>query len=204
MSVEAVRAAFEHSTARPTARLVLLALAEAANRDEGHESWLAVDTIRQRTGLSERAVQTALRDLEASDEIGRVGAGRGGRSRSTRYRILLMTKGAGAAPFDQGERVQELPERVQETTEKGAGAAPDPLRTKKNRRARARDAESVAPRGQHHNNRGAIAGAAAYAGPRPSTDCGTVTTLDQGRCDPCYEHWAEALLAADEAQQAAP
>lgn len=203
MSVEAVRAAVEHSTARPTARLVLLILAEAANRDEGHETWLAVDTIRQRTGLSERAIQTALRDLEATDEIGRVGAGRGGRSRSTRYRILLVTKGAGAAPFDQGERVQELPERVQETTEKGAGAAPDPLRTEKNRRARA---PAQAPRraANTHNNGGGIPNAAAYAGPLPCTDCGTVTSLHQGRCDPCYERWAETTIAEAEAYEAAP
>ncbi|MBU6189481.1 MAG: helix-turn-helix domain-containing protein [Betaproteobacteria bacterium] len=109
----------------PTAKLVLVALADHA--DETGLCWPAVASLVNKTGLSERAVRSALRSLEAAAVIT---LGRGdGRGHTSRYVLCINgsslkpapdapftdEKGADAAPFlrtAEPERVQEMPERV--------------------------------------------------------------------------------------------
>lgn len=65
-----------------TLRFVLIALADNAN-DEG-ECWPSICTIARKTGLCERAVRQALRQLEADGWlVTKIGGGRGGANRYT-------------------------------------------------------------------------------------------------------------------------
>jgi hypothetical protein len=62
--------------------------------DDGKNTWPSVTTMADRTGLSRRAVQKFLRELEQAGAIDAVGSrlggrGRGGRGRATQYRINL-------------------------------------------------------------------------------------------------------------------
>jgi DNA-binding Lrp family transcriptional regulator len=84
-----------HSGIRHPARAVLKELAWFAD-DNGQRAFPSVTTLAVRTGLSRRAVQKLLRELERIGAIDAVGSrlgGRGrasgGRGRSTHYRINL-------------------------------------------------------------------------------------------------------------------
>jgi hypothetical protein len=93
MSLEAMTWVFRHSTAEGGARLVLLALADTAH-DDGSETYPSVDTLAMKSRLSRRAVQYALRKLEADGHIEQDGFSRRG---TTIYRIV-MGGGAKSAP----------------------------------------------------------------------------------------------------------
>jgi hypothetical protein len=58
---------------------------------DGGQSWPAVKTLAERTGLTRRAVQKILRELEDSWLIAAEGSRLGGRNRPTRYRINLTS-----------------------------------------------------------------------------------------------------------------
>lgn len=62
MSNRALRWARQSRGLTPTQKLVLLVLADAAN-DHEHACWNAATSIAEETGLSDRAVRTALHDL---------------------------------------------------------------------------------------------------------------------------------------------
>jgi DNA-binding transcriptional ArsR family regulator len=68
----------------PTQKLVLLALAEHAN--DGYACWPSIHRLQERTGLSRRGVQKALRELE---QRGLVSAERGGGRSANRYALNL-------------------------------------------------------------------------------------------------------------------
>ena len=67
MSVQAISWVFDHSQSRLAARLVLLAIANHA----GSDGWAdpSLFTIACEAHLSEREVQDAIRELEASGEL---------------------------------------------------------------------------------------------------------------------------------------
>ncbi len=67
MSVQAITRVLEHSTARGTARLVLLVIAN--HETEGRGAHPSVDRLAHEAGLSVRAVQEAIRRLEAAGEL---------------------------------------------------------------------------------------------------------------------------------------
>lgn len=67
MSLKAYQAVWEHSTARGTDLLVLLALADFA--DEKGCSWPSIDAIAKKARISQRAVQRHIKSLEESGEI---------------------------------------------------------------------------------------------------------------------------------------
>jgi DNA-binding transcriptional ArsR family regulator len=78
---------------RHPTKAVLKELAWFAD-DDGKNIWPSVTTLAERTGLSRRAVQKLLRDLEQTGAIDAEGSRlggrvRGGRGRATRYRINL-------------------------------------------------------------------------------------------------------------------
>ncbi|MCD0450789.1 helix-turn-helix domain-containing protein [Actinocorallia sp. API 0066] len=91
MSVEAILWALDHApipatggdrkpTADSAARLVLIALAERADK-QGRDSWPAMTELQLRTGQDRRTIQRALARLEAADLIVRAGATAGGCNR---------------------------------------------------------------------------------------------------------------------------
>jgi predicted ArsR family transcriptional regulator len=175
VSWHAILAVLRWSRARPTARLVLLALAAHANR-ETNEAWPSVATLARETGLSARAVRDALRELEQANEIERLAAG-GGRGRTARYRVNLARKAADAAAFGPTETRQLTHKTRQLTSVKGAAPAGEVVRNRKEPRA----------------------GDAAYgASPRACAECGAVTgKLEVGRCPSCYEAFETAVLGVE-------
>lgn len=125
-----------------TRKLVLVRLADFA-RDDGTSVYPSLATIVSHTGLSERTVRTALRELEAMSVLVVVRRG-GGREKTTRYRIDLATlaglsKGAADAPFIQDDETGNpataapfISETRQILHLNPATAAPEPLLNPKN------------------------------------------------------------------------
>jgi len=95
MSIRIMAAVFESLTLGPTDRLVLLALADHAGEDG--TCYPSIARLCQRTGLGERAVQTALKRLKSDGQL-RVRMG-GGRGNSTLYMITINP--AAETPFEK-------------------------------------------------------------------------------------------------------
>jgi pyocin large subunit-like protein len=86
MSIHALDWVFRHSEENVAGRrLVLLALADHCH-DDGRCAWPSIATIAQKTRMSERGVQYALRELEESGRIVREGWSR---HRTTMYRVVM-------------------------------------------------------------------------------------------------------------------
>jgi len=114
MSVSAISWAFGQSHVPTTPRFVLVAMADYAD----HEGvcWPAVATLEGKTGLRERAVRAALKELRELGVIVPLTNGLGGKHTTTRYQLQLHKaappassepgKGAPDAGND-GDRVQE-------------------------------------------------------------------------------------------------
>lgn len=68
MSVQATNWVWEHSTSKGNSRLVLLAIADAANR-EGKKSWQSAATIADMCKISSRTVQRCIAELLESGEL---------------------------------------------------------------------------------------------------------------------------------------
>ena len=69
MSWEVVKHVMDKSRSVGTDRLVLLALAESANK-ASWETWIGVDTIRSKAGVkTDRTIQRSLRRLEETNEL---------------------------------------------------------------------------------------------------------------------------------------
>lgn len=92
MSVQATSWVWEHSASKGNNRLVLLAVADAANR-EGAESCQAVETVARMTGVNVRTVQRSLRALTDAGEL--TPTGRHPRYRTTIYALPMV---AGTPP----------------------------------------------------------------------------------------------------------
>jgi DNA-binding Lrp family transcriptional regulator len=73
----------------PSAKLVLVALADNANSKHNGVAFPSVATLARRAGICERQVRSNLRKLEAQGWITRESAGDGGRGMATRYRLNL-------------------------------------------------------------------------------------------------------------------
>lgn len=89
MSVHAIAYVLEHSEATLGARLVMIVLADHAQKD-GTRAFPSVETIARDARLSERAARAALRRLEESGEIVRTGTSKYG---TNVYRIAGMQGG---------------------------------------------------------------------------------------------------------------
>ena len=143
MSTAAVSWVIEHSKSSRSTRLVLMVMAEAAS-PTGENSRLAVETIRQRTGLSEATVHRSIRWLLDAGEVDLAGR-QTGRGHVNVYSLPAL-KGATVTPFPskkgshkgaQDETLFDLqaPERVSSASVKGLTMTPEPSTepsTKKN------------------------------------------------------------------------
>jgi hypothetical protein len=85
VSIVCLSHVMRHSEATLGARLVLFVLAEHAH-DDGTEAYPSVETIGERTRLSRKGVQGALRRLEADRMIVRDGEGP---RRTTKWRVVM-------------------------------------------------------------------------------------------------------------------
>ena len=118
MSVHALAWVFDlpAAAASPTERLLLLALADHANRD-GEDIFPTNKRLQRMTGLSERTIRKTLRSLEEKRLLLQAGTwhpeGRQDRARP-RFSMPIQERGAPDAPR------QHVP------PERGAGDAPEP------------------------------------------------------------------------------
>lgn len=94
------RRVMANSRANPSARFVLVVLAEHADRKSGLTA-PSVRTIGRLTGYSERQVQYDLKNLLTLEEI-EIATPGGGRNRPTEYRITVQS----TAPFHASKTVQ--------------------------------------------------------------------------------------------------
>jgi hypothetical protein len=107
MSGKVVGWAFEQKTRTPTAKLILVKLADNANED-GY-CWPSVSLIVKHTGLSERAVRENLRHLEA-DGLIRVDERMTKRGQASNAYQLAIEGNAYVAPYAPaaGDGVQQV------------------------------------------------------------------------------------------------
>lgn len=144
MSLIAMTWVFRHSTAEGGPRLVLLALADTAH-DDGGESYPSVDTLALKARLSRRAVQYALRKLEADGHIENDGISRRG---TTIWRIT-MGGGAKSAPVqsDASEGRKSRPLGVQPVAPEPKEPSVEPLPLSENSLKVGPDSTSAVPLG---------------------------------------------------------
>lgn len=128
MSVAATTWVWEHSQAKGSARLVLLALADHAGQDGG-DAYPSITRLSERCGLCERTVQDSIKTLTELGEI--VVEKRCGRNGTNRYRLPLRP--AESAPPQDLHPAESAPStgrsrRVdrQTTTPEPANPAPKP------------------------------------------------------------------------------
>lgn len=105
---------WEHSDAGGTDRLVLLAIADAAD-DNGRNAWPSVATIASKCNVSERTVQRSIQSLEDAGElkVTKQGGGHGGMRadrRPNRY-ALPVPDGATDCHPERGDGVTPVTER---------------------------------------------------------------------------------------------
>lgn len=92
MSVQATTWVWEHSESRGTSRLVLLAIADAANR-EGKQSFQSAASIARMTGASMRSVWRSIDELVDMGEL--LKAGKHGQYQTTVYELPGVPTGQG-------------------------------------------------------------------------------------------------------------
>lgn len=105
MSVRLMSAVFESTTLAPTERLIMLALADHAD-DEGR-CYPSILRLCQRTGLSERAVQTNIKKLVDRGYV-RIVRG-GGKGNSNLY--FVSANPAADAPYEAPNPAPNAPRR---------------------------------------------------------------------------------------------
>lgn len=113
MSIEAVRHVLEQSKTKGAQRLILLVIAEHADRNG--IAWPSVETIARLANCSQRFVKRTIAKLDAGELVLERGGGRG---RSNRYRIPLEKVNSGS-PITNLERVNSGTERVNSDAQKG-------------------------------------------------------------------------------------
>jgi hypothetical protein len=128
MSVEAIDWAWEQQV-RSTMKLVLVALANFANR-HGKSCFPGQDTLARMTGVKERAIRTALIELEEAELIERTSRRYKGRATTDSYRLFC---GEGRLNFDAagqrqpaGEAGREAPQPAFEAIQPADDAPSQP------------------------------------------------------------------------------
>jgi len=121
MSIKLMSDIWDHGPASTSDRFVLLALADYAN--EAGECWPSIVSIRRRTCLSERGVQTVIRRLEADGWLTILTGN--GRKGCNRYLIKNPAANASRSKCTP----QMTAKTPQQTAQNPAAYAPEPLRT---------------------------------------------------------------------------
>lgn len=95
MSIRVMSWVWEHSRAAGIDRLVLLAIADAAN-DDGAQAWPSGETLARKTGVNLRTVQRSMRRLVDLGEVSvKTNAGKNG---ANVYRVHMTTPTPGTVP----------------------------------------------------------------------------------------------------------
>jgi len=144
MSYKIVELVFDHSAAKDSDLTVLVLMAAYSDK-YGGKIWPAVSTISRRTGISERRVREAYKNLELAGEVFvDRNSHMNSNKQTTNYcqinkKLLLsrrgtgfiahfgcVPRGAGTAPLQSDKGCRNQQEEVQESAKGGAGVAPNP------------------------------------------------------------------------------
>lgn len=179
---------------RHPAKAVLKEMAWFAD-DEGQNIWPSVKTLAERTGLSRRAIQKFLRNLEESGAIRALGSRLGGRRKTTRYRIELgwvkrnSERANTLRPFSPDQNIgksenseRQSVERANDEPQIGEQRSPDqkeqeneqncqpfPQRTEENQQALRPEPKSASPYEQQRLRQKIRKDARALSMPSPMT-----------------------------------
>lgn len=126
MSVAVMQWVWQHSGSQNAARLVLLAIADCCNSDDGTGAWPSNAELASKTRLSSRAVQVAVKTLENDGELKiEWGGGRGG---VNRYMVVMSALNpADSAPFDETPQdLRPAGSAVPQTEEEAQASGPNP------------------------------------------------------------------------------
>lgn len=140
MSIKVMSQVWEAEGLSPTHRLILLSLADHAG-DDGI-CYPSIERLCKRTGLSERAIQGAVKALRDAGWL-EIQVG-GGRNRCNLYCVKTPQQMHPAADAPPSETPQMSAETPQMSAKNPAADAPEPLRTvKEPSKSNAREAREV-------------------------------------------------------------
>ncbi|WP_370458430.1 helix-turn-helix domain-containing protein [uncultured Desulfovibrio sp.] len=115
MSIDATRWAWQQRHITTTQKIVLLSMADRAGED--HTCWPSLARLCADTGLSDRAVQKAMRDLEGLGLVRRLSAC----GKVNTYKLLgVQGRESGAPPKEMRPRTTFTPEQ-DAPPERGSG-----------------------------------------------------------------------------------
>jgi hypothetical protein len=114
MSVHAISWVLKHSDATLGARLVLISLADHAH-DDGSHAFPSVDTLVKETRMTRRAVQAALRKLEAAGDIVNTSTMKSG---TREYAIAGVRRGEESSRGEVSTRVEDARRGVVDDTQR--------------------------------------------------------------------------------------
>lgn len=123
MSIKIMSAIFDSETLAPTERLIMLALADHA--DDTGRCYPSIQRLCQRTGLTERAVQSNIKKLQAQGYIKVVPGG--GKGRPNIY--FVSANPAAETPYEKPRITNTVSDDTQTphlTTPNPAADAPEP------------------------------------------------------------------------------
>lgn len=128
MSIKVMSWVWEHSRAAGIDRLVLLAIADAAN-DDGAQAWPSGETLARKTGVNLRTVQRSVRRLVDLGEVSvKTNAGKNG-ANVYRVHMAAQTPGTAPPPRRSATPAQRHPRQnaaPAETTQTPGTAPPEP------------------------------------------------------------------------------
>lgn len=139
MSIKIMSAVFDSETLGPTERLIMLALADHA--DDTGRCYPSIQRLCQRTGLTERAVQSNVKKLQAQGYIKVVPGG--GKGRPNIY--FVSANPASETPYEKPRISNTVSDDIQTphlTTSNPAPDAPEPSVTIKEPSAAAREQDN--------------------------------------------------------------
>jgi hypothetical protein len=122
MSIKIMSLVWEHSKAKGSVLLTLLAIADYAH-DDGTKAFPSIETLAAKTRMSTRQTQYNIRALEEMGEI-TVHQNRG-RSNVNVYQVMIQNM--QSLHVSESGTVQDATEKAQSATEKAQPIAPNPL-----------------------------------------------------------------------------
>jgi hypothetical protein len=133
MSIKVMSWVWDHSRSKKIPRLVLLAIADCAN-DEGRDAYPSMAKLVQKTGVTERAVQTAILELSKLGEL--VVNRNGGPSGCNRYRVIMSAPPKAPTPAESAppQNLHPAESAVSQTEEAPQVSTPNPAESAPPRR----------------------------------------------------------------------
>lgn len=126
MAIAVMNWVWQHSRTKNGARLVLLAIADCCNSDDGTGAWPTIPELVDKTNLSERGVQIGLREAESLGEL-KIERGAMGNNRH-RFAVLMGVQAPQILRPADSAPPQDLHHSPAESAASPADSAPGTVR----------------------------------------------------------------------------